>query len=299
MRKRDADDGLPWIPWFPRDWRASRARAVLISDEAACLAYRELLDAMWSEPGCSLPADDETLAALAGTTPEKWSRVKEKVLQFLPADPDGRRSHPRSRHEWRKAKGLRSKKSHAGKKGNDVRWGSHSDRRAIAQRSQTTENCDVVRSPAPHLTGTSPAEAEKTQKQNQIAPRAEPRSAAIVSRLDEFPAGPARDAATAIRDCSIPAWRDDPAVTPSVVLALLQIATRCDVVAEIRACQAWWATKPATTRGRVSCVGTLRNWLLKANERAGGGPIPMAAHRTGKPGGGMSAAQILAYGAGK
>ncbi len=103
----DARDTLAVIPWYWRDWRASKARAVLISDPAALLAYRELLDALWGEADCCLPEDDESLAALAGLAPDAWSHVKERVLRFFPKGDDGRRSNPRARFEWQKAGAYR------------------------------------------------------------------------------------------------------------------------------------------------------------------------------------------------
>ena len=125
MAKNDAKDALAVIPWYWRDWRASRARAFLISDPPALMAYRELLDAMWGEEGCFLPSDDENLAALAGLPIKGWMRVREKVLRFLSDDGKGRLTHPRSQHEYGKAVAYRDGCRAGGKKTAAKRWGGH------------------------------------------------------------------------------------------------------------------------------------------------------------------------------
>ena len=122
----DAKDALAVIPWYWRDWRASKARAVLLSDPAALMAYRELLDAMWGEDGCFLPSDDESLAALAGLSFKGWMKVREKVLRFLSDDGNGRLTHPRSQHEYSKAVAYRDGCRRGGQKTAAKRWGSDS-----------------------------------------------------------------------------------------------------------------------------------------------------------------------------
>lgn len=148
MARNDAKDALAVIPWYWRDWRASTARAVLISDPLAALAYRELLDAMWGEAGCSLPADDDKLAALCGLSLRAWMRVREKVLRFLPQGPDGRHSHPRSQHEYQKAVAFRESKRKGGIKTAAKRWGSNST--PVAQQPLSN------RSPSPTPTPVDP-----------------------------------------------------------------------------------------------------------------------------------------------
>ncbi len=107
MARNDAKDALAVIPWYWRDWRASTARAVLLSDPPALMAYRELLDAMWGEKDCSLPSDDASLAALAGLPLKTWKRVREKVLRFFTPNGANGLTHPRSQHEYAKAVAYR------------------------------------------------------------------------------------------------------------------------------------------------------------------------------------------------
>lgn len=78
--------------------------------------YRELLDACWGEPDCSLPNDDATLAGLAGITQADWLAVRAQVLAWFD-ESAGRISNARALHEWKKAKKFRAASRVAGKKG--------------------------------------------------------------------------------------------------------------------------------------------------------------------------------------
>lgn len=83
--------------------------------------YRELLDALWGEKDCSLPADDDTLAGLAGVTREYWLTVRAQVLAWFD-EVNGRLTNPRALYEWKKARGFRSAKRKAGRDGAKARW---------------------------------------------------------------------------------------------------------------------------------------------------------------------------------
>lgn len=165
----DARDALAVIPWYWRDWRASKARAFLVSDPPALMAYREILDAMWGETNCSVPDDDETLAALAGLTLKAWKRVREKVMRFLIHNEAGRVTHPRSQHEYRKALAYREgcraggnnrastlspeERGAIAKKGADARWASKQQESTKQQDacSMLADACTPSPSPSPSL----------------------------------------------------------------------------------------------------------------------------------------------------
>ena len=115
QRQHDANDSLAVIPWYWRDWRASKARAVM-SLEARSV-FRELLDAQWAEADCALPNDDDQLAGLAGVSREQWVLVRAQVLAFFDQRADGKWSNPRTLHEWKKAKKYRRAKRVAGRNG--------------------------------------------------------------------------------------------------------------------------------------------------------------------------------------
>ena len=98
-------DRLPFMPWYPGDWRASLTRAVL--PPLGRLAYREILDAMWLEDGCCLPDDPAVLFAVTGLTMPEWESVKDAVLTRIPVR-DGKRHHPRLSAEFDKVRAKRS-----------------------------------------------------------------------------------------------------------------------------------------------------------------------------------------------
>lgn len=83
----------------------------------------------------------------------------------------------------------------------------------------------------------------------------------------------------AIRSVPLPAWRDDPNVTPAWVAALRAAAPGRDLVAVVRAAAAWWTSNPDKVRGRRSCTGTVRTFTKDdgrggAPGRADAGPPP-------------------------
>ena len=103
-RQHDARDSLGMMPWYPRDWRASTARAQLTV--VGRLAYRELLDAGWLQGG-SLPSDDRSLAGLAGISLKDWARVRVEVLAYFDKGEDGRLRNRRQAWEHERAVALR------------------------------------------------------------------------------------------------------------------------------------------------------------------------------------------------
>lgn len=113
-KRHDVNDTLPIIPWYWRDWRASKARAVMAPEVRG--VYRELLDALWGEPDCSLPNDDAVLAGLAGITMEDWLNVRAQVLAWFD-ESDGRFTNKRALHEWKKSKKFRAASRISGRKG--------------------------------------------------------------------------------------------------------------------------------------------------------------------------------------
>lgn len=145
-RKADAKDSLAVVPWYWRDWRASTARAVLLNDPAAALAYRELLDAMWCDG--SLPDDDATLCALCGLDRPTWERVRESVLRWLP-EKRGRRTNTRLSHEREKALAYREGCRTGGRKTAEKRWGSGSRASSPPTTEQVGREAVGYRTPSP------------------------------------------------------------------------------------------------------------------------------------------------------
>jgi uncharacterized protein YdaU (DUF1376 family) len=121
--------------------------------------YRELLDACWAEPGCALPADDATLAGLAGVSMDYWIAVRAQVLAWFD-EADGKLTNPRALYEWKKARGFRSEKRKSGRAGAKAKWdkkkaegkeGWHSHASAIDSplaKSSSPSPSSVIRQPS-------------------------------------------------------------------------------------------------------------------------------------------------------
>lgn len=137
-RKHDEKDTLAVVPWFWRDWRASKARAYFMSTKnyLGLAVYRELLDAHWGEEDCALPGDDVELAALAGVSLEEWLSVREVVCRWLDVTDDGRRRNARTFREWKLAKENRTAARRKAKRAAKALW----DKRKEAKNSACLEH---------------------------------------------------------------------------------------------------------------------------------------------------------------
>ena len=111
----------PAFPFYASDWLGSTKRAMMSLAEQG--AYINLLCHQWNDPTCSLPDDDEALAALSGLR-EGWFNGGCRLVRLcFPKHPvlDGRIANPRllelraERDEWRR------KSSEGGKKSAKVR----------------------------------------------------------------------------------------------------------------------------------------------------------------------------------
>lgn len=123
-----AHRGFPYYNWFAGDWLSSGAHAVMSLAEQG--AYRNLLDHAWlRDPPCSLPDDDRALSRLSGMTVREWSKSSAIIrAQFV--QHDGKLRNEKLFLIFTIAIEASQKKSQAGKKGNESRWGH------IAERSQ-------------------------------------------------------------------------------------------------------------------------------------------------------------------
>lgn len=105
-----------WMPWYVGDYLADTMLLTTEQHGAYCL----LLMACWKEGG-SLPADDETLAAITKLPVPTWKKYRDKLLQFFIVE-EGTLHHKRVSLEVAKARGMVAQKSQAGKKGAARRW---------------------------------------------------------------------------------------------------------------------------------------------------------------------------------
>lgn len=111
----------------------------------ACFgAYVRLLCYAWTRGG--IPDDEAACSRISGgLEPGDWAAIRGRLVPIAngsqcdrSAIADGsqcdvRLTHPRLELERQAVEEIREKKSEAGKKGNLARWGSQTDRRAIAK----------------------------------------------------------------------------------------------------------------------------------------------------------------------
>ena len=85
----------PYFKFYASDWLGSTKRAMMTPAQRG--AYIDLLAHQWNDETCSLPDDDDLLAALSGLG-EGWLKVGSTVLRkCFPAHPtlEGRLANPR------------------------------------------------------------------------------------------------------------------------------------------------------------------------------------------------------------
>lgn len=68
---------MPWMPWYPSDYRRDTAHLNRAQDGS----YRRLIDEYWIKGG--LPNDDARLAQIAGMTQKEWKKEREIYAEFF------------------------------------------------------------------------------------------------------------------------------------------------------------------------------------------------------------------------
>lgn len=116
---------LAWMPLYVGDYRRDTAHL----SAAQHGAYLLLIMHYWQQGG--LPDDDEQLARVASMTLPEWKKNRPVIRAFFK---EGWR-HGRVDLEVQNAVQQYEKRSKAGIKGNEKRWGNH--RNAIAMGSQS------------------------------------------------------------------------------------------------------------------------------------------------------------------
>lgn len=115
----------------------------------------------------------------------------------------------------------------------------------------------------PHLSPSpSPSPKKKRESRGFAAP-------ASIVPIEAFPVED-HPIVQAIRSVSLPAWRDDPNVTPAWLAALRAAASGRDLVADVRRAASWWCSNPDRVRTRRSCTATIRTFT--ADDGRGGAP---------------------------
>jgi uncharacterized protein YdaU (DUF1376 family) len=117
-----AKEKAPHMPWYGREFYSDENVLVMTLEQEA--AYLRLLWNCWQEG--SIPADTTKLASICKNIPPRTfeRRVWPAVRDLFSAGIDGRLIH-RKVESLREAKeARRAKCSDAGKRGNELRWGS-------------------------------------------------------------------------------------------------------------------------------------------------------------------------------
>lgn len=152
---------LVWMPFYIGDYRRDTPHL----SAAQHGAYLLLIFYYWQQG--SLPDDDEQLARIASMTPAEWKKNRPVIRAFFK---DGWR-HDRINVEIQNAVEQYEKRSKAGIKGNEKRWGTY--RNAIAMGSQS-------QSPSPKY----PSQEEDNLTGSRAGERTRPALAVVNGRED-------------------------------------------------------------------------------------------------------------------
>ena len=132
----------PAFQFYPKDYLSDINVQIMSLPERG--AYINLLCHEWLEGG--LPNDDDILSILSGLGEEWFGKSGEKIKKCFTIK-SGNFINPRLEKERKNQKNRRKKRSDAGRKGNETRWGkgskdiskgSQCDKDAIAKDRSTT-----------------------------------------------------------------------------------------------------------------------------------------------------------------
>lgn len=125
---------FPTFNFFPRDWILGTAE--LTPEQQG--AFIRLLAYAWEQtPPCTLPLEGGTLAMWVGVSPQKWRTISGPVLAKFEVV-DGRYVNGKLLAVYVDMCAHRARRRSAAERGNEIRWGSQSDRNAIAKQSLPT-----------------------------------------------------------------------------------------------------------------------------------------------------------------
>ncbi len=136
----------PSFPLYPQHLAADGKVEAMTTEEFG--AYMLLLCKAWyEEPVATIPDDDWTLARWTRLTLGRWKKCKPRVLAAFRNRDNGRYLQPRLRDEFERLRTHSKRRSLAGKRGSDKRWGSKgkdgNDGNAIAGPKQSHSNANA------------------------------------------------------------------------------------------------------------------------------------------------------------
>jgi uncharacterized protein YdaU (DUF1376 family) len=152
----NARDGhMPAFMCYAADWLSSGTVCAMSFEQQG--VYMRLLCHQWVDG--SIPADQRALARLLRASEEDVAGWWVSLGASFPPHPTlpGRLANQRLERERVIQAAFRQAKSESGKKGNEARWGSHSDRTAIARGAIGSRVAKHRSSPSP-----SPSTEEST-----------------------------------------------------------------------------------------------------------------------------------------
>ena len=132
------------MPFFGDDFFGSQK--VMLMSPAAVGAYVRLLWLAWRDG--SVPGDQRMLARLAGMSETEFAVVWSEIAPCWQVKGD-RLIQPHQERIRADSEASRQRRSAAGKVGNERRWGSHCDRNAIANASQSCDPNGSLPIPSP------------------------------------------------------------------------------------------------------------------------------------------------------
>ena len=147
-------NSFPYMPLYWNDMIADNKVRVMSNGELG--AYIRLLAAAWHEgaPG-TLPADEETLARLAGVRTAAWRRLRARVLAcFTWSEGASRHEQKRMMQEYAALAERNDRRSDAGAKAAAARWNKASAEPAFhgrdaADKPERSDRSDSSDAPAP------------------------------------------------------------------------------------------------------------------------------------------------------
>lgn len=110
-------DKLPFMPWYPADYKGDTSHLTDTED----LIYRRLLDELWIARG-ALAFDEARIARRVRVTPGKFRKVWATIGAFFRVE-GGQITHKRISAEIEKSQKIIEKRSKAGTKAAQKRWG--------------------------------------------------------------------------------------------------------------------------------------------------------------------------------
>lgn len=137
-RSTAPNGGLHFLPWVPRDFRATTQLWPLVPKAA----YRELLDLQWEVGG--LPDDEQVLRGCVGASPKEWKLAWSFLAQKFPVCDDGLRRNPRLERHRQDALERRQRFQARSEKGNRARWNRSSSNAQSTPSRNPSRNAQAI-----------------------------------------------------------------------------------------------------------------------------------------------------------